>query len=231
MNWTNTTLVMLPGLHGTARLYEPALAMEWGGMPTVAVALPSQGAQDYEALAKSLSPSLPAGDLVLLAESFSTPLAMLLAAKDLPRVKALVLVSGFCSSPQPGGIGWLPLQPIFSLTPPVFLLKQFLTGEDASPDLLAALTHTADRAPAATLAERVRVVLAFREEDCPDLAGLPVLLLQARQDRVIPWDAQSQLERHFPAAACHWIDGPHLLMQTRGQECREAVLGFLAGGQ
>jgi len=58
-----------------------------------------------------------------------------------------------------------------------------------------------------------------------------VLLLQARQDRVIPWDAQSQLERHFPAAACHWIDGPHLLMQTRGQECREAVLGFLAGGQ
>ncbi|MEI7956328.1 MAG: alpha/beta hydrolase [Verrucomicrobiota bacterium] len=231
MNWTDTTLVMLPGLHGTVRLYEPALAMDWGGMKAVAMALPSHGAQDYVSLAKGLSPTLPAGDLVLLAESFSTPLAMLLAAKGLPRVKALVLVSGFCSSPQPGGIGWLPLQPIFSLTPPVFLLKQFLTGEDASPDLLAALTATADRAPAATLAERVRVVLALREEECPDLGGLPVLLLQARQDRVIPWDAQSQLERHFPEAVCHWIDGPHLLMQTCGLECREAVLRFLAGGQ
>lgn len=229
MNRTDVTLVMLPGLDGTGRLFESALALDWGGMQTLPLALPSHGPQDYQALADAISTTLPPGELVLLAESFSTPLAMLLAASEMARVRALVLVSGFCASPQPGGLGWLPLQPILSLSPPVFLLKQFLTGEDATPELLAALTDATGRAPAATLAERVRVVLALREVDCPGLAGLPVLLLQARQDRVIPWDAQSQLERHFPQATCHWIDGPHLLLQTRSEECRAALLDFLAG--
>ena len=229
MNASAVTMVMLPGLHGSTRLFESALAVDWGGMRTCALALADQGPQDYEALATGLSATLPAGELVLLAESFSTPLAMRLAAGERARVKALVLVSGFCASPQPGGLGWLPLQPILSLSPPAFLLKQFLTGEDATPELLAALTDATGRAPAATLAERVRVVLALREVDCPGLAGLPVLLLQARQDRVIPWDAQSQLERHFPQSTCHWIDGPHLLLQTRSEECRDALLGFLTG--
>ena len=229
MNRTAATLVMLPGLDGSAMLFEQVLALDWGGMQALALALPSHGPQDYETLAAAISPTLPPGELVLLAESFSTPLAMLLAAKQMARIKALVLVSGFCASPQHGGLGWLPLQPILSLTPPTFLLKQFLTGEDAPAELLASLAKIANRVPAATLAERVRVVLALREVDCPGLAGLRVLLLQARHDRVIPWDAQSQLERHFPEATCHWIDGPHLLMQTRSEECREALLGFLAG--
>ena len=198
-------------------------------MATTAVALPDHGAQDYEALARAISPTLPAGEWVLLAESFSTPLAMLLASQHRQRILALVLVCGFCANPQPSGLGWLPLQPLMSLTPPAFLLRQFLTGEGASRDLLDSLTKAADRTPGATLAERVRVVLALREADCPSLPDLPVLLLQARQDRVIPWDAQSQLERHFPDATCHWVDGPHLLMQTRAQDCRDAVLKFLAG--
>jgi len=198
-------------------------------MQASALALPSHGPQDYETLATSLTATLPAGDLVLLAESFSTPLAMHLAENLPQRIKALVLVAGFCANPQPSGLGWLPLQPLLSLTPPAFLLKQFLTGEDAPPELLASLTEAIGQTPASTLAERVRVALALREADSPNLGELPVLLLQARQDRVIPWEAQSQLERHFPEATCHWINGPHLLMQTRTQECRDAVLEFLAG--
>jgi len=219
---------MLPGLDGTGRLFESALALDWGGMRALALALPSHGPQDYQSLADAIAPTLPPGDLVLLAESFSTPLAMLLAAKEFTRIRALVLISGFCASPQPSGLGWLPLQPILSLTPPAFLLKQFLTGEEASQELLTSLTEATGLMPSATLAERVRVVLALREENCPELTGLPVLLLQAGQDRVIPWDAQSQLERHFPEATNHWIDGPHLLLQTCGEECRAALLEFLA---
>jgi len=219
---------MLPGLHGTTQLYREALTLDWGGMATTAIPLPEHGPQDYETLAAVLAPTLPPTNLVLLAESFSTPLAMLLAATGGTRVKALVLVAGFCANPQPSGLGLLPLQPVFSFTPPSFLLKQFLSGEDAPRELLETLGNVIGRTPGATLAKRARVALALRESDCPDLRELPVLLLQARQDRVIPWDAQSQLERHFPDATCHWIDGPHLLLQTRTQECRDAVLDFLA---
>ena len=228
MDLTHTTLVLLPGLDGTANnLYDKVLALDWSGMLIKTMALPKDGPQEYDSLAKTIVPSLPQGDLILLAESFSTPLAILLAASQRSRVKALVLVAGFCSSPQPSGLGWLPLQPLLSLTPPAFLLKQFLADEDAPQELLDDLTKSIRGISGATLADRVRVVLTLQESDCPDLRGLPLLLLQARQDRLIPWDAQSQLERHFPHAACHWINGPHLLLQTRPQECRDAVVGFL----
>jgi pimeloyl-ACP methyl ester carboxylesterase len=220
---------MLPGLDGTAGLYQQALALDWGGMQATVIPLPNHGPQDYDTLAKAIAPALPQGELVLLAESFSTPLAMLMAASAAARVKALVLAAGFCTNPQPSGLGWLPLQPLLSLTPPAFLLKQFLTGDDAPQGLLDTLTKAIGQIPGATLAERVRVALALLESDCPDLCGLPVLLLQARHDRVIPWDAQSQLERHFPNATCHWVNGPHLLLQTRPRECRDAVIEFLTG--
>jgi pimeloyl-ACP methyl ester carboxylesterase len=229
MNWTATTLVMLPGLDGTGELFEPALQLDWGGLRAVAVPLPTNGPQDYESLAQRLAPALPDGDLVLLAESFSTPLAMRLASQLGDRVKAVVLIAGFCASPQASSLGWLPLRPLFAVSPPAFFLKQFLTGESPPAALLSALTRVIGRVPGAILAERVRVVLALREADCPDLGQRPLLLLQAQQDRVIPWAAQSQLERHFPEATCVWLNGPHLLLQTRTQECRNAVIRFLTG--
>lgn len=223
------TLVMLPGLDGTASLFASALALDWAGLPATAIRLPATGPQDYSSLVQVVDPLLPPGPLVLLAESFSTPLAMRLAARHASRVRALILVAGFCASPQSPGLGWLPLRPLFAVTPPAFFIRQFLTGDDAPADLPNAVAQAIATTPAATLAERVRVALALTEDDCPVLRQLPILLLQAQRDQIVPWDAQSQLERHFPEARTTWIDGPHLLMQTRTSACHQAVTTFLRG--
>jgi pimeloyl-ACP methyl ester carboxylesterase len=223
-----TPLVLLPGLDGTGDLFAPALGLDWRGLRPLACQLPTTGPQDYESLADRLAPALPAGEMILLAESFSTPLAMLLARRHPDRVRALVLVAGFCSAPHSPGFGWLPLRPLFALTPPPLFLRRYLCGADASGELTASLAAAIGRTPGKTMAERVRVVLALRAQDCPDLDHLPLLLLQAQHDRVVPWAAQSALEHHFPAATTVWLDGPHLLMQTRARQCRDAVVEFLA---
>lgn len=228
IRWKETSLVLLPGLDGTGSLFADLRELDWGGMQTEIRALPEAGPQDYETLASVIAPGLPDGELVLLAESFSTPLAMWLVHRLGSRVRALILVSGFCSAPQASGLGWLPLRPLFSLTPPAYFLRRFLAGNDAPQELLASLTGAIRQAGGAVLAERLRVVLALREQDCPAPGDTPVLLLQARQDRLIPWEAQSSLERHFPDAEVEWLDGPHLLLQTRGRECRNATIRFLA---
>lgn len=229
MDRTTPSLILLPGLDGTGELFAAARGLAWGGMRPVVCPLPFDGPQDYETLADRVGAGLPSGNLVLMAESFSTPLAMGLARRHADRVMAVVLVSGFCAAPHSSGLGWLPLRPLFGVAPPIFLLRRFLTGDAAPPELPEAIVRALQRTPAAALTERVRVVLALREDDCPDLGPLPVLLLQARQDRIIPWDAQSRLERHFPEATVEWIDGPHLLLQTRAEDCRDAVLRLLAG--
>lgn len=220
---------MLPGLDGTGQLLTAAANLAWGGMKPVPFRLPSRGSQDYGTLARQIAGQLPDGAWVIMAESFSTPLALHLAAGHPGQVRALVLVAGFCAAPQAPGLGWLPLRPLFALSPPGFFLRKFLAGPDAPQELVDELAQTLRKVPAATLADRLRTALALREKDCPPVRGIPTLLLQARRDTVIPWEAQSQLERHLPDATVEWIDGPHLLLQTRPEACRDAVLGFLAG--
>lgn len=226
---SSPTLVILPGLDGAGTLSEVFAGGNWGNRPVVVLPLPAEGPQDYETLEAALAPRLPEGPLVLLGESFTSPLAARLAMRERGRVEALILAGGFCSAPRSPSLALMPLRSIFLMKPPVSLLRRFLLGEDAPEDAVEALLKAVETIPSETLANRVETVLTLSEEECPSPEGLPVLLLQAREDQAIPWEAQSKLERHFPESKVVWIEGPHLLLNRRPDECREAVKEFLAG--
>lgn len=221
------TVVVFPGLDGTGTLTEAFADGDWQGHPVRIIPIPKEGPQDYPSLVAAISPSLPAGRLIVIGESFSGPLAMQVAAREKNRVNALVIVGGFCASPAPSGLALMPLRPLFLMTPPAHLLKKFMVGPDAGKELVALLTSTLQSVPSTTFANRARVVLALVEEDCPVTPGLPVLLVQAQHDALISWEHQSRLERHFPEAQVTWIDSPHLLLATHPDPCRAAIIGFL----
>jgi len=223
------TLVILPGLDGTGRFASAFAGGDWDGWHVMVLPLPAAGPQDYEALELEMARRLPDGRLVLVGESFSAPLAMRLAALERGRVEALVIAGGFCLAPHVPLLALLPLKPLFLMKPPASLLRRFLLGENAPKETVALLAETIASVPANVLIERIRVVLALEEEQCPSPMGLPVLLLQARHDATVPWEAQSRLERHFPHAQVMWIDAPHLLLEREPDACRDAVKAFLAG--
>lgn len=226
---SSPTLVILPGLDGTGTLSEAFAGGNWEDRPVVVLPIPAEGPQDYDALEAALAPRLPEGPLVLMGESFTSPLAARLAKRERGRVEALILAGGFCAAPRSPSFSLMPLRSIFLMKPPVSLLRRFLLGDDAPDEAVEALLKAVESVPAEILASRVETVLALAEDECPSPAGLPVLLLQARDDEAIPWEAQSKLERHFPEAKVVWIEGPHLLLDRRPDECREAVKAFLAG--
>lgn len=227
MSCTDPTLVILPGLDGTGNLSQAFAGGDWGGRRVVVLPLPKKGPQDYPALAQHLREQLPEGPLVLIGESFTGPLAMRLAAGERGRVDALILSASFCRSPAPAGLSLVPLRPLLAVKPPAPILRHFLTGKEASDEAVAAVASAVREVPARTLSERVRVVLALEERECPSPSGLPVLILQARGDALLDWEAQSGLERHFPEARSTWIQGPHLLLTMAPDACREAVKAFL----
>jgi len=221
------TVVILPGLDGTGLLTEEFAAGAWKGLAVQVMPIPREGPQDYPSLAKRIAADLPLGPLILLGESFSSPLALLIAAEERQRVTALVLVGGFCSSPVSPALSLIPVRPLFLIRPPTTILRKFLAGADASKALIKRMSQAIRSVSSGTLTERVRVILALQETDCPAPEGVPTLLLQARQDAMISWETQSRLERHFVEPTVIWIDSPHLLLATRPEACREAVLGFL----
>src|ERR1700679_4387919 len=90
--------LLLPGMDGTGRLFaafQPLLAPALGAR---VCAFPPDRPLGYEQLLAEVD--VPSGPFAIVAESFSGPLGILLAARYAERVRALVLVATFARSPS-----------------------------------------------------------------------------------------------------------------------------------
>lgn len=203
-------------------------------MATEFVNLPSKGKQDYVTLALQLHKELPVckndKKRLLIAESFSGPLAIRLAALRPDEIGGIVLASSFCNAPLKRGIAisvaLLPLRPLFLVKPPRSALRHFLIGDDVNDSELEVLRKVMEEIPSSTLSKRVRTIIELMQDDNPDLPDIPVLILQAQNDNLVPWEAQSNLESYYPQAKTHWLEAPHLIFQRRPDECLRHIMDF-----
>src|SRR5512138_2251270 len=94
-------LVLLPGLDGTGDLFAPFIdALD--GYPTQVVAYPADRAMNYAAHEAHARAQLPRDeDCILLAESFSGPVGIAIAASPPPGLKGLILCASFAVNPLP----------------------------------------------------------------------------------------------------------------------------------
>ena len=225
----NYLWTFLPGLHGTDDLYGELASCLPDGVETELINLPTKGKQDYKTLTCWLKRHLDdssARKRVLVAESFSGPLALAYAASQPEGVAAIVLGASFCEAPHNPGIALLPLRPLFMIKPPRKALEHFLIGSDASGEKVRELGNTISTISASTLTKRVRAVLELEEADAPSLPDIPMLILQAKDDNLIPWEAQQRLELRYPDAHVHWIPAPHLIFQRHPEVCMEKMQDF-----
>lgn len=220
----------LPGLHGTEELYSSVRDKLPPGVVAEFINLPPSGKQDYQTLCEWLNNELPqlsgGRKRIIIAESFSGPLAIQFASRRRDDVAGIALVASFCDTPLNPGIALLPLRPLFMVKPPRKALRHFLIGEDASENEVAQLRKAIQVTPSATISKRIRTILQLEESDNPQLPKLPMLILQAQNDNLLPWEAQSKLEACYPDANAHWIESPHLLFQRYPDACIEHLVAF-----
>src|SRR6187549_3116764 len=90
------SLVFLPGFHGTDSLWKPLLDALPAGTPYRCLTLPGRNIGTYADLDPWLKQSLSGEDnYVLVAESFSSELAIRHAASRPERLRGLVTLGGF----------------------------------------------------------------------------------------------------------------------------------------
>ena len=227
-----TAIVLLPGLDGTGELFAPLVAA-WGDrFRTQVVSYPRAERLGYAALADRVRALLPQDeDYVLLAESFSGPLGVMLAAERPQRLRGLVLCATFARSPLPL-LRWMaPLaQAISPAVLPDRVLAWGLLGSYATPSLLRAIRHAVQSVDPVVLAERVRAVAEVDVSVALSDVQVPVLYLQARRDRVVPRRAV----RPFVVALGDRLRvapraGPHCLLQARPGDTAAAISSFVSG--
>jgi pimeloyl-[acyl-carrier protein] methyl ester esterase len=225
------SLVLLPGLDGTGRLFESFL----GALPPMlkpsVISFP-RDTHSYPALETHVERSLPRGQpFAILAESFSGPLALRIAALGHPHLVAVILVASFTSQP----VAWIPSfarhvvhSLIFRLPGQVLLMRWLLFGRNAPAALIERTIDCLRSADPAVLAGRTKAALAVDATEAFVRCPVPMLYLGGTQDRLVSSQTAVRLKALRGDLECVMLDAPHFLLQRAPAAAARAVAEFLS---
>ncbi|MBS8226082.1 alpha/beta fold hydrolase [Vannielia litorea] len=223
-------LVVMPGLDGTGLLLKDFAEAMGKRCPVEVLRYPPE-MTGYDALAPWVLARLPEGPHVLLAESFSGPLAVEVAKARPGGLKGVIFLASFIRAPMPVPGVAADVLKTMPLNAPVMqaLLRPFTTGIGVGAAVTEAFRAALEEVPPATIAGRLRQVLDTDLRD--DLAALhvPHACISARNDRLVPPGRANELCR----GACHVarLEGPHFLAQVHPEEVAQAVVACLEAMQ
>ncbi len=140
----------------------------------------------------------------------------------------VVLCVTFAKNPQPmlaWAKSWTGALPVGGL--PGWLRVPFMGGgrsADGSADEVELGTAAVDED---VLRHRIAAVPAVDETVALSRIRLPVLVVRASDDWVVPRAGSEHLLAGLPSGELVTVEGPHGLLQSRPSECAAAVMRFL----
>lgn len=219
-------LVLLPGLDGTGELFAPFLQALGEDVTTSVV---RYGAElTFDEYVESAGKALPE-QCVLIAESFSGPVAIAVAARHPAKIRCLVLCATFAVSPFRSllsAVGFVPAR----LFRPNLLLPTMVdyfcfsgTSVSVRPSPVAILSTV----PPAIMRARLACLAKTDVRALLPRIATPTLYLRASTDRIVSARLSRELTSQLPNVTVAEINGPHLLLQARPSECAAAITTFI----
>ncbi len=225
-------LVLLPGLDGTGRLFAPLLKHLPPEFTATVVSYPHNKILSYEQLKPYVYEAFPSQEpFVLVAESFSGPLAIEVAATPPENLRAVVLCASFINNPVPSALQWIqnlnyPFWFRFKL-PHAFVRYAAAMWDCEAAVIDSLLANTSLVSPEVLshrLAQVMRVDMRTQLQRC----SLPLLYLRATRDMFVlrrNWEMIAQIK---PDASYAEIDASHFVLQHKPTEALTAIQAFLA---
>jgi pimeloyl-ACP methyl ester carboxylesterase len=225
-------MVLLPGLDGTGDLFVDFIAALPESWTATTVTFPTDRFLTYTDLRPFVATAVSQLErFVLVAESFSTPLAVWYAATNPPNLAAIVICAGFVRNPLHGWSGavkalakpWL-----FKLKPPRTILEYFLLGQHAPSGLLQSLRHALQKISPDVLSGRLQEVLDCDARDDLRRTTLPLLYLEATYDRLLSLSCKDEFSQLRPDTVLRSVPAPHLLLQREPQKAATVIMAFIS---
>ena len=223
------TLVLLPGLHGTAHLFEPLRAHLPAEFTVRTISYPTRRLRSPRQLLQQIEAELAnETEVVLLGESFSGPLALAFAAAHPQRVRGVILAATFIKAPVPRLLSLLGAPFALVRFPmPGFLMRWFLAGRGASRELVGEMQRVINLNSPLVIAHRVGATAWIDAGAALRRCSVPVLCLAGRHDRLIGRRAVRRMRRCRPGMRVKEFDAPHLLLQRQAEGCAREIAGFV----
>ena len=218
------TVLVFPGLDGSVELLRDFVAASPPGFSVQTLTLPD--AESYSTLADKFDNVVrDAGPCILIGESFSGPLAILLAERHPSIIQHLILVASFATSPISSIAMFAPWSLLFRLPLPRSVSRLLIGNHD---HLLTTLRTAIGAQSAKTKAKRITmvatvdVVTSLLQIDCP------ITYLAPTQDRLIHKRHGLSISKTNSRSGIRHIDGPHLILQTCPKKCWDEIKAAIA---
>lgn len=223
------TLILLPGLDGTGRLFDPLVAALSDEMDVKVVSYPTDAVLDYPDLTDMVAEVVPTDmPFVILAESFSGPIALAYAARRPPNLVGLIICASFLTNPLPRWLLW-PLRYVNAMIPnvrlpvPLYVVRRMLLSSDTSTEIVRALDEAVSSVETRVLRGRVESIRTVDAGDALRICATPIHYLRAGNDRLVGERGEKQFRAIHSNITFHTIGGPHLLLQSRPHEAATLI--------
>jgi len=228
---TVDTLVLLPGLDGTGTLFVDLISALPPTLKVNIARYPTDRFLSYPELVPCVRGVFPSSrPFLLVAESFSTPLAAMLAATRLPNLAGLVMCAGFITNPTGSWsllVRALARPPLFRLSPPSWALEHFLIGTSSPGNLEVGVRQALRLVNPGVLAGRIQAVLGCDARDDLARTKTPLMYIQAESDRLVRAESLREIQRLRPDTVLALIPAPHLVLQREPQKAAEIIVRFI----
>jgi pimeloyl-[acyl-carrier protein] methyl ester esterase len=227
----NEHIVLMPGLDGTGKSFEPVLPLIADSAQVTVVRYPTDRYLTFDETVSWAASQIPRGTApVVIAESFSGPVAVRLVASGSITPKALVLCATFVRSPRP--LLWriarfLHLPLAIRADMPHFFFKLVIGRDHFIDALLPLWKKVHSEVPARIMDARLALINEVDVRSDLDKLALPCLYLQAKDDRIIPSSCLKDLARRVPHLCINSFDAPHFILQAVPEDCLQAIEIFL----
>ena len=217
-------LVILPGMDGGGALLAPFVAAFPPWIEAEVVEYPHALPLGYDALEARVCARLASSSepVALVAESFSGPIAIRIAADPPAHLAAVVLVATFAALPLPAVARFAITPLLFARPPPRAFMRRTLLSPASSDALVEELRAAIQRTAPAVMAHRIRAALEVDVRAELARVRLPVLVIEGREDRLL----RSLLRARRDLRAVT-LDAPHLVLESAPEESAEVVAAFL----
>lgn len=218
-------IVILPGLDGTGALVSEVERRLVSAHSVIRFRYPSH-LYSYDDLQEWVSAKLPSDDFILVAESFSGPLAIMIAEQDPLGLRGIVLVASFARSPRRLPVFLTYALEVLPIKSRLFirLAQPFLMGRWSTNAFTTKFINALEPIPRLTITRRLREVLNVNVVKTLNKLSLPTVYLVATHDRLVP----SRVSKDFGSSGSRVIalNGPHFLLQANSSASAEHISGF-----
>lgn len=188
------------------------------------IPLPDHGSQTYEQLTAYVKSRLPEQDYILVAESFSGPIAVSLANESPTGLKGMVLVATFISPPNKMLLRLaehLPIRTLLGLPLSSAVLRVFMLGSDARDVDIAAFKDIIRTIQPEVLKRRLQAIRSLSVAG--KVSKIPAVSVRATVDRLVPADRTFEIRRCFDNLVEKTVAGPHFILQSRPSDCAAII--------